>query len=303
VKESKRKAVIIASGDLSHRLSDDGPYPYSPKGKVFDDNLITLLQKGDTYGIFTLDRNVTEEAGECGLRSLYILLGALNSEFSGELLSYEGPFGVGYGVMKMKKLPTDTDVLSRLLKEEDRMRKSRLETEDEYVKLARKSIRYFLDYQKAMDLPDNLPERMLTEKAGVFVSLKKYGNLRGCIGTFLPGTSCIGAEILHNAIEAAFEDPRFDPLRADELDELNISVDILSAPVSASKEELDPKRFGVIVTSGYRRGLLLPDLEGVDTVEDQLDIACRKAGISHKSPYEIQKFTVERHHEGIEQEL
>lgn len=285
-----RKAVIIASGDLSHRLTKDGPYPYSPRGKEFDTILINCLKKGDLTGVFNIDASFSEEAGECGLRSLKILLGALNTDFRGELLSYEGPFGVGYGVMKMIPVAGGKDYLSKLL---DKYRSKK--SEDEYVKLARESINYFLNTGQILPVSDGIPEELLTRKGGVFVSLKKYGHLRGCIGTYLPTKGSVAEEIIYNAVAAAVEDPRFHPLQRSELPFLDISVDILSTPVKAKKEELDPKKYGVIVSSGYQRGLLLPDLEGVDTVEKQLQIACEKAGIFPKSAYEIYKFTVERH--------
>ncbi len=132
--------------------------------------------------------------------------------------------------------------------------------------------------------------------AGCFVSLHRRGALRGCIGTIQPTKESVSSEIIRNAVSACSEDPRFDPVRADELDDLEISVDVLDAPEKVdSPEELDPKRFGVIVTSGVRRGLLLPDLEGVENVEDQLGIACRKAGIRPDERYSIERFTVTRY--------
>ncbi|MGI6768694.1 MAG: AmmeMemoRadiSam system protein A [Bacilli bacterium] len=295
LKSLNRKAVIIASGDLSHRLTKDGPYPYSPRGKEFDKTLIDSLKKGDLTGIMKLDEEFAEEAGECGLRSVRILLGALNTDFKGELLSYEGPFGVGYGVMKLIPHPTGKDYLKIFETERAKKNKKKREGEDMYVKLARKSIGEFLKTGKIMPVPDDLPKEILSRKGGVFVTLKKHGYLRGCIGTYLPTRDSLVEEIIHNAVSAAFQDPRFNPLHKSEFAELDISVDILSTPVKAKKEELNPKIYGVIVSSGYKRGLLLPDLEGVNTASEQLRIACEKAGIPPNSNYEIYKFTVERH--------
>ena len=289
-----RKVVIIASGDLSHRLTKDGPYPYSPKGQKFDELLLSLLEQGDIPGIMKIKNGLSEEAGECGLRSIQILLGALNNEFRGELLSYEGPFGVGYGVMKMIPENKKKDFYKELLAEEQKRMNNKLKQENIYLSLARESIAHFFQYGKMMELPKDLPQDLVHKKAGVFVSLKKHGHLRGCIGTYLPTKGSIGEEIIHNAISAAFQDPRFNPLHQSELDELEISIDILSQPIKAKKEELNPKLYGVIVSSGYRRGLLLPDLEGVDSVEQQLQIACEKAGIPPHGNYEIYKFTVAR---------
>ncbi len=134
------------------------------------------------------------------------------------------------------------------------------------------------------------------EMAGCFVSLHRDGALRGCIGTILPTKECVASEIIRNAVSSCSEDPRFDPVRPEELQDLEISVDVLDPPEKVdSPESLDPKRFGVIVTSGVRRGLLLPDLEGVESVDDQLEIACRKAGIQPGERYSIERFTVTRY--------
>ena len=144
---------------------------------------------------------------------------------------------------------------------------------------------------------ERIRRELLEQKAGVFVSLHKHGALRGCIGTFLPTTGCVASEILQNAVSAALEDPRFEPVSKDELDELEIHVDVLSTPEAIPDSSLlDVKRYGVIVTSGYKRGLLLPDLEGVDTVEEQVSIALRKAGLSEREKhYELERFEVIRH--------
>jgi len=148
------------------------------------------------------------------------------------------------------------------------------------VQLARQSIVYYLKNKKRLSLPDNLPPELTEKRAGVFVSLKKNGKLRGCIGTFLPNQDNIALEIIENAISAAVHDPRFSPVTLDEVEKLTISVDILSAPEEVKDiSELDPKKYGIIVSHGYKKGLLLPDLEGVDTVEQQIDIARQKAGI------------------------
>ena len=135
------------------------------------------------------------------------------------------------------------------------------------------------------------------KRAGVFVSLKKGGQLRGCIGTILPTQADAAREIIRNAVSAATEDPRFDPVGASELDELEVSVDILGNPERVdSMDKLDPKRYGVIVRHGGRSGVLLPDLEGIDSVNEQVSIACRKAGIYPDQPVEIYRFEVVRHH-------
>lgn len=163
------------------------------------------------------------------------------------------------------------------------------------VDLARKSVEEFVRKRKVIPLPEPLPPEM-AEKAGVFVCLKKDGQLRGCIGTFQPCCDNIALETVRNAVSAATQDPRFPSVSEDELSSLSYSVDVLSAPEKVhDKSELDPRKFGVIVTAGQRRGLLLPDLEGVDSVEEQLRIARMKAGISPHEDVEIFRFSVKRY--------
>jgi AmmeMemoRadiSam system protein A len=165
------------------------------------------------------------------------------------------------------------------------------------VELARKTIEQYVTSGTVPQPPDPLPEEM-AGRAGVFVSVHlKNGDLRGCIGTFEPVMPNIAQEIIQNAVSAATQDPRFPPIGADELGDLDISVDVLSAPEPCySLEELDPKQYGVIVQCRGRRGLLLPDLEGVDTPEQQVGIAMRKAGIRPSESIALQRFTVKRYH-------
>jgi len=163
------------------------------------------------------------------------------------------------------------------------------------VKLAKDTVEHYIRAGKVIDPPSS-PGLEPAEKAGVFVSIKKHGALRGCIGTFQPVTENIAAEIIHNAISAATQDPRFPPVDADELGELEYSVDVLSAPEKVkSMKELDPKKYGVIVKNGDRKGLLLPDLEGVNTVEEQIGIAAMKAGIYTDEKIELYRFSVKRY--------
>ena len=143
--------------------------------------------------------------------------------------------------------------------------------------------------------PEALTPEM-KEKAGVFVSIHKQGDLRGCIGTFEPTRKNVTEEIITNAVSSATRDPRFPPIAPKELKDLDYSVDVLTIPEPVeSKDQLDPKKYGVIVECGYRRGLLLPDLEGVDSVDHQIDICCRKAGIAADEPVKLYRFEVKRY--------
>ena len=303
-KNLNKNTVIIASGDLSHRLTEEGPYEYLPQGAKFDKELIENLENGNVVNIFNMDKCMIEEAGECGIRSLYILLGDMEgNSIQGELLSYEGPFGVGYGVMKFKQESENISNLDKLLKIKEESFNKKISNSNPYVKLARESLNYYFKYKRLMIASNDLPREMLEERHGVFVSLKKFGQLRGCIGTIFPTTDCVANEIIRNAIQAAIADPRFLEVTEDELVDIDISVDVLTNTIKAIKEELNPKIYGVIVSKGQNRGLLLPDLEGVDTVEEQLNIACQKGGINPNSDYNIEKFEVIRYKEGENNEI
>ena len=146
-----------------------------------------------------------------------------------------------------------------------------------------------------MDRPEYVTKEMIDTKSGVFVSLKKSGELRGCIGTIFPVTDSISKEIVRNAVAAGISDPRFNNVEKEEIEDITFSVDVLTEPKVASVQELDPKKFGVIVTSGKKSGVLLPDLSGVNTVDQQISIVLDKAGISSNEDYLIEKFQVIRH--------
>ncbi|MEW6602548.1 MAG: AmmeMemoRadiSam system protein A [Nitrospirota bacterium] len=163
------------------------------------------------------------------------------------------------------------------------------------VQLAKDTVEQYIQNKKIIGPPsDPVPE--MTARAGVFVSLKKKGELRGCIGTFQSTTESVATEIIQNAISAATQDPRFPPVSKSELDSLEYSVDVLTEPEKIKgKKELDPRKYGVIVRSGNRKGLLLPDLEGVNTVDEQVSIASMKAGIYLGDDIELYRFEVKRY--------
>lgn len=162
------------------------------------------------------------------------------------------------------------------------------------VRLAKKTVESYVRKGAAPELQKLTPE--MKQRAGVFVSIKKHGELRGCIGTFEPTKPNIAQEVISNAINSATRDPRFLPVTEEELGDLAYSVDILTKPEPVtSLDQLDPKRYGVIVERGWRRGLLLPDLETVDTVEQQLEICRLKADIAPDEPVKIYRFEVRRY--------
>jgi AmmeMemoRadiSam system protein A len=162
------------------------------------------------------------------------------------------------------------------------------------VRLAKETVESYVRDGTIPRPRDLTPEMM--ERAGVFVTLKINGMLRGCIGTYEPARANVAEEIIENAISSATRDPRFPPLSPDELTGLDYSVDVLTTPEPvASQDELDPKRYGVIVKSGGRKGLLLPDLEGVESVAHQIEICRAKAGITSNAPVNLYRFKVKRY--------
>lgn len=299
IEESSSNTVLLFSGDLSHRLTPDAPAGFSPKGEKFDRALVGHLSKPETQEIMDMDRDLVEAAGECGYRSILVLLGSMDGlDVKGRVLSYEGPFGVGYCIAEYEMLGENpaNAMVNTFYEKRGRKIKDLREKEDEYVKLARASLENYLKTGRTLKVPDSVPEEMLRERAGTFVSIKKNGELRGCIGTIEGVQKNIAEEIIENAISSGTRDPRFYPVEEDELEKLEYSVDVLGkAEPIESKSRLDVKRYGVIVRKGFRSGLLLPNLEGVDSVDEQVDIALKKAGIGRGESYTLERFEVIRH--------
>lgn len=294
-----RSTVVIASGDLSHRLKEDGPYGYRKEGPEYDRRIMEVMGKGEFAELLEFPEDFCESAGECGHRSFTMMSGAFDRRtVVPESLSYEGPFGVGYGICVYEAGGQDGGRNFReqyLQKEREKIRRQR-EQEDDYVRLARKTIEGYIRTGNMIHVPDHLPEEMYRQRAGVFVSIKKEGRLRGCIGTIQAVRTCVAEEIIENAVSASTLDPRFSPIEPEELEQLTITVDVLgdTEPVD-SPEKLDVKRYGVVVTKNHRRGLLLPNLEGVNTVEEQIAIAKQKAGIREEETVNLERFEVVRH--------
>lgn len=290
-----RRAVFVASGDLSHKLKEDGPYGFAPEGPEFDREIARIFESGDLDALFAFDEGFCERAAECGLRSFQIMAGSLEGlPVSSELLSCEGPFGVGYGVGAFEVAPSGGGLHAEPSIFVDGV--------DPYVALARASVERYVREGSPLAVPADAPEELARRRAGVFVSLHIGDRLRGCIGTIGPAYGSIAEEIVNNGIAAATDDPRFSPVTPAELELLSYSVDVLApAEPIESEAELDPARYGVIVTKGWRRGLLLPALDGIDTAAYQVEIAKRKAGIDPcDADVELERFEVVRHDRGGE---
>jgi AmmeMemoRadiSam system protein A/AmmeMemoRadiSam system protein B len=295
--EAGRSVAFVASGDLSHRLKPEAPAGFYPEAHVFDEEVVEAIREGRPERIINIDQDLRRRAGECGYRSMLIALGATASaEPAYEVLNYEAPFGVGYLVAQLAR---ETGPVKERGVDENEARAESQATEqegEEVTALARRAVETFVREGRVIENPP-APAPLLKERAACFVSIKTHaGDLRGCIGTIEPAKKSLSEEIIANAVSSATRDPRFPPVAPAELSHLRYSVDVLSSPEPAQFEELDPKLYGVIVEdeSGMRRGLLLPDLQGVETARQQVDIAARKAGISPGVPLKLSRFRVER---------
>ncbi len=299
VEKLGRRTVFIASGDLSHKLQDYGPYGFATEGPEYDTRIMDVCGRGAFGELFDFSEGFCESAAECGHRSFVVMAGAFDGvSVHAKALSHQDVTGVGYGICTFYPDGENENrrflvqYLQRMEKEIEAKRNS----EDSYVNLARQSLESYILRKEKLALPEGLPEEMTQTRAGAFVSIHKNGALRGCIGTIGPVTDCVAQEIIDNAISASARDPRFPAIEPDELKWLEINVDVLGEPEDIdSKDLLDVKRYGVIVSSGGRRGLLLPDLDGVDSVDQQIDIARQKAGIGKFEKLKLQRFEVIRH--------
>lgn len=301
VEDLGRRAVFVASGDLSHKLQDYGPYGFAKEGPEYDRRIMDVASRAAFGELFDFEETFCEKAAECGHRSFVIMAGAFDGvSVTAKQLSHEDVTGVGYGICTF--YPGEADENRHFLDQHLQKLSGKLEKaralEDPFVQLARKSVEYYILHHRKLALPQDLPSELTSRRAGAFVSIHEHGKLRGCIGTIAPVQDSLAQEIIDNAVSASTRDPRFDPIRPDELKWLEISVDVLGeAEPIKSAAELDVKRYGVIVTKGRKRGLLLPDLDGVDTVEQQIAIAKSKAGIAEwDRNVQLERFEVVRHH-------
>lgn len=270
IKESGREAVILASSDMTH-------YEPQDSAREKDNKAIEAILALDEDELMRRVRGL--DITMCGYAPAVCLISAAKEMGAGgaKLVKYmtsgdtTGDYNavVGYaGIIIVAMSPL--------------------------AKLARETVETYVRDGKVYRPRELTPE--MKERAGVFVSIHKHGDLRGCIGTFEPVAPNVGEEIVRNAISSAIDDPRFHPIGPGELIDLDYSVDVLTSPEPVKDEkQLDPKKYGVIVASGWRRGLLLPDLEGVDTVEQQIDICRQKAGISPYEPVQLYRFEVKRY--------
>ena len=294
-----RRAVFIASGDLSHKLQSYGPYGFAKEGPEYDSRIMDVCSRAAFTELFDFSEDFCDRAAECGHRSFVMMAGAFDGiAVSAEKLSHEDVTGVGYGICIFEPQKEDEGrrFLEQYEEKKQRQLKIRYENADAYLKLARDAVYHYVIHRRYLPVPEDLDEELLGRRAGTFVSIHKNGRLRGCIGTIMATRNSIAEEIIANAVSACSRDPRFSPIREEELKDLEISVDVLGEIEDIqSPDELDVKRYGVIVSCGRRKGLLLPDLDGIDTVEEQIGIAREKGGIGKDEKYQLQRFEVIRH--------
>ncbi len=303
-----KRTVVLASGDLSHRLSPDSPNGFAPEGAEFDRLVVESLGRGDLAALFSIDADLRDRAAECAYRPLLMLSGVLDGlKVKPQVYSYEHPFGVGYAVISLESVGADParQIRPALAEARQERIRQRREAAHPVVKLAQAALEHYVETGLTVDFSAGAPHEGtvpwvlpsdLPDQAGVFVTLTIDGDLRGCMGTTAPTEPSLALEIVRSAIQAGREDPRFSPVEEEELPVLEYKVDLLEAPEPVNRlDQLDPEHYGLIVTKGDTVGLLLPDLPGVDTPLQQVAIACRKAGLEPDEPgMSLQRFRVRR---------
>ena len=270
IKELNKGVVIIASSDMTHYEPQESAQRKDTQAieAILDLNEDELLKRVDELDIsmcgYAPTASLISAARELGATGAELVRYQTSGDTTGDYSAVVGYAGVIITMMHP------------------------------LVRLARKTVETFVKEGKVPEPGELTPE--MRQKAGVFVSIHKHGGLRGCIGTFEPQRENVAQEIMTNAIGSATRDPRFPPVVPKELRELDYSVDVLTKPEPIeSQDQLDPQKYGVIVECGIRRGLLLPDLEGVDTVDYQIEICRQKAGIAPDEPVNLYRFEVRRY--------
>ena len=273
VKELKREVVIIASSDMTHYESQELAQKKDIQAidAILELNEDELLRRVEELQIsmcgYAPAVTLISAAKALGAKTAALVKYQTSGDVTGDYASVVGYAGIIIKSAEMHPL----------------------------VKLARKTVETYVKEGKIPPPPDKLTREM-KERAGVFVSIHKLGDLRGCIGTFEPAQKNVAEEVMNNAVSSATRDPRFPPVSPEELEHLDYSVDVLTSPEPVADEsQLDPKKYGAIVERGFRRGLLLPDLEGVDTADYQIDICRQKAGIMPDEPVKLYRFEVKRY--------
>ena len=291
---SPGRIAIVASGDMSHRLTADAPCGFHPRAREFDEEFLRLVRSGDYRSIGNIAPGLRGLAAEDAVDSTLVAASAADWQSTGHrVLHYEGPFGVGYGVAILFEAPTLPSPGQNTPGAADGQADGA-----GLPRLARRSVEDAL--RGGREQPPAPAGEYLRSKRGVFVTIRhRDGRLRGCVGTFEATTPNVVAETWRNARLAAAEDSRFYPVTDDELDGLRFEVSVIQSPEDASSAvALDPRRYGVIVsTDDGRRGLLLPGIQEIETPGQQLEFAREKGGINPDEPVTIQRFQTDHFEE------
>lgn len=294
IRQSDRNVVIIAGGNLSHKLSKNTPYGYSEDGVSFDQSIRKLLLAEDAKGFLTLSPKEIEKAAPCGINAYRTVLGTLDGfRFLPRILSYEAPLGIGYLCAELTCGKATESVFTHFLIEDEQQKELLRAREHSAVKLARYAIEAFLHGEKNPKVPPNTPEELLTAQSGVFVSLYNDGEQRGCIGTTCATHPNLAEEIIYNAICAATRDKEYAPIGLRELHDLTITVDVIHTPEEITdKNQIDPQKHGIIVENRGKIGIILPAVVGINTAEAQISAARERAGIHPWHRLKIRRFSV-----------
>ena len=283
-----QKVAVIASGDLAHNLSEKKEN-YDPAAKEFDKSIINCLKEVNFDKFSNIPSDIIDKSGEFGYLPIATLLGIFKDTKSKfDLLSYEAPFGLGYMVGVLQ--PAGTQPLSLGMYD---MPKSKVKVSvKNLADLARKAVETYITTKEMINVHEMSLKEERAQKSGVFVTINSKNNLRGCVGTIRAYHENIIEETIQNSISAAVRDKRFAPISKEEFQSLSYAVNIIDEPeVVTDMEEMDPLKYGLIVSNGYRQGILLPNIEGIRTIEEQLGNAMIKADIIQGEPVWLYKFS------------
>ncbi len=294
-----KRVVVIASGDLSHLVEKREPNAVHLATPSYDKQIMKVLSEANFGELLSFNKETLAEAEECGHRAFCLMAGILDRlSVKATKLSYEDSAGIGYGALEYDVKGEDPSraYLELYRSKQSFLVKKEIENSDIYAKLARTAIERYVTTGKMPTLDEDWPKAFFTKKAGVFVTIHKDGEIRGCMGSIRPMRKNLGSEIIASAVASASLDSRFPKVRKEELPLLSIAVDVLSSPIPIlSVTDLDPKVYGVVVEYGEKRGALLPDMPGIKTPEEQVLTAMYKAGIPEKEDVALYRFSSTRH--------
>lgn len=308
------KVSIIASADFSGKINPDSPSGYSPDGKQYDVAIGDILETSDFSKLFDFSKSFTNKAGATDHNVLLTMAGCFDRmKIQSAKASYEDTLGVGYGVFLHMLSGKDDDrnyleqyyekiseeellIEQQNREEEEKESVKETKNDDFYIKLAKFAVETYVSNGRLPKVPLNIPIDMMDRRAGVFVSIFENGLLRGCIGTITPESDSVAQEIISNAALASTSDKRFNPVHASEFKNLSYVVDVVTNLEKIKyPSELDIDKYGLVVTRGLKKGVLLPRTEGIRTVSDQIKIAKERAGIKFSEDVILHRFEVEHH--------